>query len=91
MYKKWVKTKKVRFAIRPARQVSQSHLAGSFSNWRQLPMKKQDDGSFAIVLDVPSGIHEYKFVVDGQWMLDPDNGNWAVSNCGTVNSIARLE
>jgi hypothetical protein len=91
MYKKWIKTKKVRFAIKPTKQVEQSLLAGSFTNWKPLPMKKQEDGTFAIVLDVPSGTHEYKFVMDGQWMLDPDNGAWAVSTMGTVNSVVRLD
>jgi len=62
-------------------------LAGDFSQWKPVPMRKQTDGSFATVLDLKPGAHEYKFIVDDHWTVDPDNSAWALNPCGTLNSV----
>jgi glycosidase len=49
------------------------HLAGSFNGWSSTatPMLK-DGGRFALTLDLPEGVHHYKFVLDGtHWVTDP--------------------
>ena len=48
-------------------------VAGEFSNWRILPMAKDSDGKWSMVLKLKPGIYGYKFVVDGDWRLDPKN------------------
>ncbi len=63
-------------------------LAGSFNDWSTTanPMVREEDGTWSTVLRLAKGTHEYKFVVDGQWLTDPGNpvtmgdyGNSAVS------------
>jgi hypothetical protein len=51
------------------------YLAGEFNNWSTTatPMKRDPDGVWWIILPLPPGRYEYKFVVDGQWMADPMN------------------
>jgi 1,4-alpha-glucan branching enzyme len=66
-------------------------LAGDFNQWKPLPMRKQKDGSFVANLDLRPGTHEYKFIVDGQWTVDPDNSAWALNPYGTLNSVAVVE
>ncbi len=49
-------------------------LAGTFNDWHpmSIPLKKNADG-WRINIALPSGEHYYKFIVDGEWMFDPDN------------------
>ncbi len=56
-------------------QAKSVYLAGDFNNWSTTshPMRKEEDGTFWIVLKLAPGKYEYKFIVDGQWTADPDN------------------
>lgn len=49
-------------------------LAGDFNGWNgtATPMQK-DNGVWSVVVPLSPGSHEYKFVIDGQWVADPDN------------------
>ncbi len=62
-------------------------LAGSFNNWNpnEIQMSRTDSGWIAEYYFGP-GNYEYKFIVDGQWMLDPDNPKVAHSG-GADNSL----
>ena len=53
-----------------ARQVS---IAGSFNDWHTsvTPMICLSDGKWAKELSLAPGCHEYRFVVDGEWVDDP--------------------
>ena len=90
MYAKGQKKGTVRFAVKPA-DAKEVALAGSFNGWKPEPMKKQKDGKFSVVVDLPSGTYEYKFVVDGRWIVDPDTNTWAMNPYGSFNSIAQID
>ncbi len=49
-------------------------LAGEFTGWQSGALPMQDDGSGRFTLDVAlrPGEHEYKFIVDGTWIADPN-------------------
>ena len=64
-------------------------LAGDFTDWKPLRMRKRA-GAFSITLSLPPGRHQYKFIVDDTWILDPDNSDWAVSPMRTRNSVVRV-
>ena len=81
----------VRFSIAPANGAKKVALVGSFSNWEASRMRKQKDGSFVATVPIPSGIHEYKFILDDAWVVDPDNGAWAMNTYGTLNSVVNVE
>lgn len=68
-----------------ARHVS---LAGSFNNWDpgKLKMIRTDSGWIAEVKLGP-GKYWYKFIVDGNWMLDNDNQLRENDGQGNTNSI----
>jgi hypothetical protein len=63
-------------------------LAGSFNNWspEDIPMKRTDNGWIAGVKLIP-GKHWYKFVVDGEWITDPENRNNENDGRGNTNSV----
>jgi cyclomaltodextrinase / maltogenic alpha-amylase / neopullulanase len=59
-------------------------VAGTFNGWNATanPMRVGDDGrTYRLTLDLPYGVYQYKFVVDGdRWIVDPkgktiDDGN----------------
>jgi hypothetical protein len=44
------------------------YINGSFSHWTQwFIMKRKDNGHFELVIDLPRGVYEYKFIVDNIW------------------------
>ena len=88
MYAKGRRKGTVRFSLTPGDGARRVELTGSFNDWQRLPMRRQKDGSFVKVVELAPGTYEYKFLVDGQWRGDPDNGDWAVNPYGTVNSVA---
>ena len=48
-------------------------VAGTFNDWRAdaMPLKRGSDGQWRATLQPPTGHHEYKFVVDGEWSCEP--------------------
>lgn len=65
-------------------------VAGTFNNWdpKVTPMRDNPDaGHYKAVLRLPLGQHEYKFVVNGEWHMDPNNPNWTLNNLGSLNSL----
>jgi 1,4-alpha-glucan branching enzyme len=67
-------------------------LAGDFNDWKtdQLAMQKQGD-EWIFDLNMAPGKHRYKFIVDGQWIIDPNNKLWEQNEYGTGNSILWIE
>lgn len=67
------------------------HLAGTFNSWSTNadPMQKDAQGRWTIVKPLPSGSHQYKFVVDGgaQWKEDAANPNSTDDGYGGKNSL----
>ena len=64
-------------------------VAGTFNNWNpaQTPMTKGSDGRWRATVVMPAGRHEYKFVIDGQWMNDPKAQESVPNPFGGCNSV----
>jgi hypothetical protein len=63
-------------------------LAGSFNNWNQSQYICGREGSEWICrTDLEPGKHAYKFIVDGNWLLDPDNPKTEDDDYGVKNSV----
>jgi 5'-AMP-activated protein kinase regulatory beta subunit len=68
-------------------------LAGSFNNWDPAAKPMADpagDGHFAATCMLAPGTYEYKFVVNGEWTVDPANPNFVVNALGTLNSVIQV-
>jgi 1,4-alpha-glucan branching enzyme len=87
MLKNGKKKGTVRFTVAPACGARRTFLVGDFTGWEPMPMRKQK-GTFGVTVPLESGTYHYKFVVDDEWMTDPDHDDVAVSPLGTVNSVA---
>jgi len=46
-------------------------LVGDFNHWQPFPMSKSADGWWLAQVELCHGHHLYRFLVDGQPMLDP--------------------
>lgn len=90
MVEKGRKSGTLRFSIKPDGEVKTVMLAGDFTHWKPVRMRKQKGGRFVSVVPISPGTHEYKFILDGQWTVDPENNAWAVNTYGTLNSVANV-
>ena len=77
----------VRFALQADNGTRKVAVVGSFNDWQPIGMRKQKGGGFVSIVPVARGSHEYKFIVDDEWITDPDNNAWAMNPYGTMNSI----
>ncbi|MCY2929727.1 MAG: hypothetical protein NTV86_09590 [Planctomycetota bacterium] len=80
----------VRFSLNPRSSAGRVSVAGDFSEWKPRPLRKRVDG-FSLTLALPPGTYQYKFIVEGAWIIDPDNNQWALSPIGTMNSIVVVD
>jgi len=80
--------KKVRFELvtHPGREV---FVAGSFNSWdpEQQPLTQSKTGAYVATFTLPVGTHEYKFIVDGNWQIDPLNPSLIPNGAGSMNNI----
>ncbi len=65
------------------------YVAGSFNNWKpeQTPLAPTGNGHWVGDLAVAPGRHEYLFVVDGQWLPDPNARELVPNPYGGKNSV----
>lgn len=49
-------------------------LVGDFTRWQEKPiaLKKGADGVWKASVELPPGVHHYRFMVDGEWRDDPE-------------------
>jgi 1,4-alpha-glucan branching enzyme len=70
-------------------QAKSACIAGTFNGWdsNKTPMRKDVDSSWKATLELASGRHEYRFVVDGQWISDPNAKETVRNQFGSTNSV----
>ncbi|NBC11000.1 MAG: hypothetical protein GVY24_04590 [Planctomycetes bacterium] len=52
------------------------HVAGTFNGWSKdaTPMRPDSRGLYRATVDLPDGVHQYKFVIDGErWVRDAEH------------------
>lgn len=65
-------------------------VSGSFNEWTcKIPMVKSSN-DFSLIIDLPQGVHEYRFQVDGVWIHDP-SAPAILSNNGSKNNIVEVK
>lgn len=68
-------------------------IAGDFNGWQpeKTPMEKVgDSGVWQAKLQLPSGRHHYRLVVDDQWQQDPYNAVTELNPYGDFNSVVEV-
>ncbi len=67
-------------------------LVGDFTHWQQKPinMHKCAGGIWRITVELPTGVHYYRFLVDGQWRDDPKCTLRVTNPYGTQDAVRRV-
>ena len=81
-----------KFHLKGFQNAKEVVLSGSFTRWDEeyLQMKPTEDG-WEISLDLQPGAYQYKFIVDGNWMEDPDNKKKTLNEFGGYNSVVEVK
>ena len=81
-----------KFKLKGYKNAHVVHIAGSFNNWNpnEYLMGHTDD-EWSISLYLKPGKYLYKFIVDDNWMLDPENNQWEQNDEHTGNSVLWIE
>lgn len=82
--------KTVTFVYRPDQnECHQVALAGSFNEWQpeKGKMTRQKDGSFRKRVTLNPGEYRYKFLVDNNWIADPQAEKQTRNEFGTQDSV----
>lgn len=83
--------KKVRFQLdTEAREVL---LLGDFTGWLDAPikLKKSRNGPWKADVRLSPGRYEYRFLVDGAWVDDPECSCRVTNEFGSENSVRVVE
>ena len=68
-------------------------IVGDFNDWNEKKhvMKKNGNGLWRKTLQLSPGTYEYKFIVDGEWVNDPQNDNHRANSFGSRNNIIQIQ
>lgn len=76
------------FRLKGYQDATSVFVTGTFNNWSEsgYTMKRQE-GEWIFPIHLTIGKHLYKFVIDGDWINDPENPLWEENRYGTDNSV----
>ncbi len=90
------KTNSIEFSLF-APYIKRAAVAGDFSDWKEIPLYKDDDGTFRIGVDLADGDYEYKFWVEsnspwqpGQWVSVADPLATDINESNGGNAVLRV-
>ncbi|MDT5158123.1 MAG: hypothetical protein QOC99_151 [Acidobacteriota bacterium] len=67
-------------------------LTGSFNNWSQSQLVfGRESGEWVCRVDLDPGVYHYKFIVDGNWLLDPSNPDTVEDEAGNLNNVLEVK
>jgi chromosome partitioning protein len=77
-----------------APRASKVFVAGEFNNWRldsDASLERDEEGVWRRRMPLPPGRYQYKYYVDGEWVVDPENPLRIVTESGIVNSLIKVK
>jgi hypothetical protein len=84
----WASGNAHEFNLKGYKDAKKVVLAGNFNDWdkEELQMQRTEDG-WKISYVLGPGNYQYKFIVDGNWITDPDNPHIVSDTKGHENSF----
>ncbi len=72
-----------------APQANEVYLVGTFNKWNPIKkkMKINEKGEWLTRVILVEGEHQYKFIVDGEWVNDPGAERFVENGVGGINSV----
>ncbi|MED6183393.1 SNF1- protein kinase regulatory subunit beta-2 [Stylosanthes scabra] len=65
-------------------------VEGSWDGWKSRIRLQRSGKDFTIMKVLPSGVYQYRFIVDGQWRYTPDSP-WTQEDAGNAYNILDLQ
>jgi len=82
---------KARFRCDARPDAKSVFLAGDFNGWGpSADRMRKRNGSFSRQVALTPGEHQYKFVVDGEWVTDTGVEAQVPNGAGSTNSVIRV-
>jgi 1,4-alpha-glucan branching enzyme len=74
-------------------QAQRVFVSGAFNGWSKdaTPLIRRPNRDWKTTIPLTPGLHEYKFVVDGNWMIDPRASKSSANGLGTLNSVIEVK
>jgi len=80
------------FRLKGHAEASVVVLTGTFNGWSQSQLLFAREGDeWVCRVDLDPGVYRYKFIVDGDWLLDPSNPDTAEDEAGNVNNVLEVK
>lgn len=76
-----------------APQAKSVTVVGTFSDWVPFAyhtMERDDKGGWSKTIALKPGTHQYKFIVDGEWIMDKNNPKTVKNEFGSENSLIEI-
>lgn len=86
-----LEVKEVEFSFY-APEAREVFLVGEFNQWdtRSLPMRKDEEGIWRLMVELNPGTYEFKFFVDGAWFEDLTGAQLVPNPFGTQNYVVGI-
>ena len=82
----------VTFRLRGFADAKVVAVAGDFNNWNQSQfLFAREGGEWVCRVRLPAGTYQYKFIVDGNWLIDPSNPQSIHDRRGFENSMLKAD
>ena len=83
-----VRRKRVQFKLAGVAEAEKVFLCGTFNEWdtSSAPLKRGRNGEWKTSVLLHPGRYEYRFLVDGEWVDDPD-AETVANPLGTANCV----
>jgi len=82
--------KRLRFEVK-AEPGSEVFVAGTFNGWNHKKHKLSlKNGVYTTSVLVSKGRHEYKYIVNNVWCIDPECSEWAPNEHGSLNNVVTV-
>jgi chromosome partitioning protein len=75
-----------------APEAKEVYVAGDFNNWRldDNSRMRHEDGTWKKKLNLMTGRHRYRFVIDGRWIEDSNNPSKEINPYGSMDSLIEV-
>ena len=86
--------KQVTFTYNANSEARAVYVVGDFNDWKPTTgkmSKVKQNGTFQLKVKLAPGEYQYKFIVDGAWLNDPQAKEQVMNPHGSLNSVIRVE
>ena len=72
---------------------AQVQIAGDFNDWKPEPLNYRDHSGkqgWQKLISLKAGSYQYKYLINGRWVTDPENDQTVGNDLGEYNSVVNV-